>query len=225
MFEALKKGLVSVGLGDIEEVPEAPAAVPVVPAAPSIAAPSTPVIAPSEDASRAAKYDESARAELEAALQGTNARLIPELQTLLATLETAIPVPATRFQTALKILTGKGTPLAAVLSEFDLYAGALEEKNRVFSKEIKDQFEARVGSKVKAVQDFDAQIAAAQSQVATLQQKIVDVTQARIVEQGGIAEAQAKLELLQRRFTLQYEATRAQIDQQKAQVAEYGKGL
>jgi hypothetical protein len=218
MFENLKKGMVSLGLAENEESVPPPAALP--------PTPSTPPGAPNAlvtreciaDTNRSDKYDESAKAALAEVFQNTNVRLIPELQSLLATLEAAIPVEALRFQTALKIFSSKGTPIAAILSEYDVYAGALEEKNRVFSKEIQDQFEARVGSKIKAVEGYDAQIA-------NLQKQVTELSAQRETDRAGIAEAKSKLELLQQRFGVQYNATRVRVEQQKAQVAEHGKGL
>jgi len=238
MFEDFKKGLAKIGLADAVEVEDKPSVPPVaaptltnanpyvVPAQwPTTVPAPTPVPPPGYDPERIAKYDASAQTALQEVFQSVNVRLIPELQTLLTTLEAAIPAEPMRYQTALKIFTAKGTPITAILSEYDLYIGALEEKNRVFSNEIKGQFDTRVGSKIKAVQDYDAQIVATQAQIETLKQQIADLTVKRSTEQGGIAEAQGKLELMQQRFTLQYNAMRSKVDQQKTQVAEYGKGL
>jgi predicted nucleic acid-binding Zn-ribbon protein len=221
MFENLKKGMASLGLAESVEVAETGAAsVPVVTAV----APA-PAAAPNDDAERIAKYDESAKAALQEALKVANVQLIPELQSLLSTLEAAIPVEALRFQTALKIFAAKGTPISAVLSEYDVYIGALEEKSRVFSKELQDQFNARVGSKRNAVQDYDTQIAAAKAQIASLEQQVIGLNDKRAGDLSALAEAQHKLDLVQQRFKLQYDAARTHIDQQKAQVAEHGKAL
>lgn len=235
MFEDFKKGLAKIGLADEVEVadkptpPPAPAGTPanpyVVTAQWPTAVPVPTAPPPGFDPERTAKYDASAQAALQEVFKAVNVRLLPELQTLLTTLEAAIPAEPMRYQTALKIFTAKGTPITAILSEYDLYIGALEEKNRAFSSEIKGQFDSRVGSKVKAVQDYDAQIAATQAQIEALRQQVSDLTVKRATEQGGIAEAQGKLELMQQRFTIQYNAMRSKVDQQKTQVAEYGKGL
>jgi len=45
----------------------------------------------------------------------------------------------------------------------------------------------------------------------------------RAADLSALADAQHKLDLVQQRFTLQYAAARSHIEQQKAQVAEYGK--
>jgi len=181
--------------------------------------------APSADAERVAKYDASVKTTLLEAVQKVDVRLIPELQTLLSTLESAIPVEPLRFQTALKIFTAKGTPISAIVSEYDLYEGALQEKSQVFGKEARDQYDARVGTKIKAVADYDSLIAAKQAQIAALQQELVDLATKRAAEQGGISEADSKLKLLQARFTLAYNDTLASVQAQKTKVVEYGKGL
>jgi len=223
MLDILKKGMIAAGLGADEEV-----AAPVtasVPVTVPVASPDPAVTASTGDADRVAKYDESAKSALQEALQAANVHLIPELQSLLSTLESAIPVEALRYQTALKIFAAKGTPIAAVISEYDVYIGALEDKSRVFSKELQDQFEARVGSKRNSVQDYDTQIASAKSQIASLEQQVIELSTKRAGDLSALADAQHKLDLVQQRFTIQYTAARSHIDQQKAQVAEYGKAL
>jgi len=234
MFDNLKNSLghamTKVGLAD--EVPSdtpnpaaaTPATVPVGALTPGVNFPTT-ASAPSADAERIAKYDAIVKSTLLEVVQKVEVKLIPELQTLLTTLEAAIPVEPMRFQTALKIFTARGTPISAIVSEYDLYEGALQEKNQVFGKEAKDQYDARVGAKIKAVADFDAAIAAKQAQIAALQQELVDLAAKRAAEQGGISEADSKLKLLQSRFTVAYNDTLASVQAQKTKVVEYGKGL
>jgi hypothetical protein len=218
--------------GLVEKTEDAPATSVNPPAAPSPAFPAAqapPMTQsappPGVDPAKIAALDESARKQLLDAMEATGSKHFPELKTFLTTLEAAIPSEPARYQTALKLCAAKQISVVALTGDLDAALGALDEKNRVFASELKGQFDNRVGAKAKAVEEYNASIVAKLAQIAALQQENIELTQKRDQEQGGIAEAQAKINLLQQRFTVVYNDVRSSVEHEKTKLLEYSKGI
>ena len=234
-WNAIGAGLAKVGLAEAEEPGPEQAESPghrspgnVAPppraaaAAPSRAASPVP---PPPDAGRIAELDKAARERLIAAMQNDGAPLVEELADALDTLAEAIPDEKARYLAALKLQVKQGHPVTAILSDFDRCLGCLDENHRTFEADTKIQLDRRVGTKVQAVAQYEQQIRVKGEQIEALRLEIAELAAKRQEDQAGILIEQQKITQVQDRFGLIYQAIRADIEAERAKIAQYGKGL
>lgn len=217
-------------IGLVEEVQPGAAPAPVasnpnpVPIPVSVpAAPVKPTV--SQDQARIAAADQVAKEQLELAIDNANANVAEEFLAAMGPLAKAIPDERVRYQTALQLTIAKSGSIPQLVGDFDSCLGALDDKSREFESQLKARFEQRVGAKVQQVKTLEEQISAKQQQYLSLQQEIQDLITRKGQEQSGITEEQAKLDLAQERFTIQYGAMRRMVEEQKGKIAQYGEGL
>lgn len=225
ILETLKGAFVET-VPDPEEKPgQASSPVPpTVPAIPTAVRASQPGAPPRPaDAALIESIDKAAREQLGAALEGSGANLVRELGDLLDSLREAIPDPKAAHKAAIKVLLKKGNTISGICSDYDKCIGVLEGKDREFAAQLKSQFDKRVGSRSKLVEDCGVQMATKKAQVEQLQAEIAELSSKSSEAQSEILEEQSKLQLAQSRFTAGYKALRAQIESQRAETAQYGE--
>lgn len=184
------------------------------------------VLQPSNvDAAKIAAIDETSRKMLIVAMQNDGAPLVEDLSDSLETLQEAIPDEKIRYVTALKMMMKRGTPVSAVLNDFDKCLGVLDDNKRSFENDSKKQLEQKVGTKVKAVQSLDGLIVQKTAEISKMQQELVELQAKRDQEQSGISVEQSKIDQVQSRFEVVYKAIRSSVEDQRAKVAQHGEGL
>ncbi len=183
------------------------------------------VVAPqvsSIDAAKLAALDKSIHDQLSQALESANASTVEELGDLLETLSAAIPDEQLRYKTAIDILVKKGHTVDNIIADIDKCIGVLEDKSRVFTSEMKQQLDKRVGSKVTAVETLAATIQQKEDQVELLRKEIVELSVKKNAEQSGISEEQSKIAQTQDRFNSVFKKVRSEVELQKTKISQYG---
>jgi chromosome segregation ATPase len=169
--------------------------------------------------------DQGSRTKLIAAMRGAKAPLVEELSDMLDTLKENIPDEGSLYKAALKILAKKGFAITAIREDYDKCIGALESSNREFAAQLKGQLDARVGAKHKVVEDCNQQMADKQSQIAALQAEVATLAATAHEAENGIAAEQTKLNLMQERFNINYQALRTEMERNCAKVIQYGEKI
>lgn len=226
---SLNKFLERVGLVEVVEVKEEPTSQTTAPAPDGDIAKASPKVAPfSQDPdaqARIAELDKSAREKLHQAMDDAGAKLVEEFGDLLDTLKESIADEKVRYTAALKILIKKGNTVTAVCADIDKCIGVLEEKDREFTSQLKDQLDKRVGSRKAQVEGLQKTIEDKSNQIVTLEREIKDLSGKRDVAFNEITEEQMKLTQVQERFTLAYQAIKAEAQLQRGKIVQYGESL
>lgn len=158
-------------------------------------------------------------------MRAAKAPLVEDLGDMLETLRDSIPDEGSLYKAALKILAKKGFAVTAIREDYDKCIGALEASSREFAAQLKGQLDARVGAKLKTVEDCNQQIAGKQKQIAALQEEAAALAVTAHEAQNGITDEQAKLNLMQERFTINYQALRTEMERNCAKVTQYGEKI
>lgn len=215
----------SVGVLEVEDASSTPAPTPTAASAPVIgqsASVRPPAAVAPADVNRIAELDKTSRDRLIQAMQGAGANAVTDLGDMLDTLRDAIPDERTLYSKALNVLAKKGITTVQVVGDYDKCIGVLEENAREFEANCKSQKESRIGTRLKAIETYNATIAAKQQQLLQLQQEISDLQQKSNTDQASIAGEQAKIDQVQERFTLAYRAIRSEVEAQRTKVSTYG---
>lgn len=240
-WNSLGDTLVTIGLAEKVDAPTPEAAIEEAKATavaaasppPKVAAAMAAVPAPTPDAPKSPSiepelvknFDDLARKQLIAAMEGSGASLVEDLEMLLSTLRENITDETALYKSALKILIKQGHSIDAIRQDFDKCIGALEDEDRQFGVNLKRQMEGRVGSRIKEVTACNEAIQAKQAQIEQLQTEIAELASKAHEAQGEVTGEQAKLDLAQSRFTLNYNALKSQIESHSGKVMQYGEGL
>lgn len=214
-----KAGVVEIDDQDPSETPTAEpeaAAVAAVPAGPPPTASSSPV-----DASKYVEVDKACRDKLIYAMENDGAPLPEAFMETLSALE-AIPVEESRFKTALTLMGKQGHTAGSILSDYDKTLGVLDETSRSFEESLKSQIDAKVGAKQQAVEQLTTAIGEKEAQIQALRVEIEQLKVQRDTEQSGIADEQIRISTVQHRFKVIYQAVLAEIQTQRAKIAQYG---
>lgn len=225
-----KLGEAAASLGLAEKVQDGAAAVPgapqptngsTSPAIPAVVRASQPPV----DEGRIAKIDQQVRNRLVTAMQNDGAPLVESLSDTLDTLAEAVPDEGLRYKAALKLLTKNGHPVDAILNDFDKCLGALDESQRTFEADNAAQLDAKVGSKQRAVVEYDTKIKEKEATVASIQAEIASLRTKRDEEQSSISGEQQNIALVESRFKINHQNIREAIVSQRTKVTNYRAGL
>lgn len=218
------KFLAKAGVVEIEDQgpSETPAAEPEVVAVAAVpAGPPPTASSASVDASKYVEVDKACRDKLIHAMENDGAPLPEAFMETLSALE-AIPVEEARFKTALNLMGKQGHTAGAILSDYDKTLGVLDETSRSFESSLQNQIDAKVGAKQQAVEQLTAAISEKEAQIQALRVEIEQLKVQKDTEQSGIADEQIKISTVQHRFKVIYQAVLAEIQTQRAKIAQYG---
>lgn len=175
-----------------------------------------------EQAGQIAALDKNAKDRLISVMEADGAPLCEELVSTLETLEDVIPDERSRYGAALKLMTKKGTPVGAILSDYDKCLGALDESFRVFEAETKEAIQRKVGLRQSGVNTIEDSIQEKTQQIAALQEQIVGLQVKKDLEEIEILKERSKIDLVQDRFVLVYKALRLKVEEHRTKILSYG---
>lgn len=136
-----------------------------------------------------------------------------------------IPDEAMRYKAAIKLTIKSGTSVDALLGDYEACFGFLETKSKEFQAECDRQTKKKVEVHRTSASMTAERITTMKSQIESLQKDIAEA-QHSIDNENAAAEIEAqKIETMGSRFLASLSVVRRLLEEQKAKIAEYGKGL
>jgi len=218
VFRNFGKALTSLVYEDVpdEGAPAPAATAQPTPATASAAAPPPP--RPSAVAEDFTEIDRGIQAKLLDAMNAAGAPLYNDLDAFLDEMADAIPDENMRWKKAVAFLTKKGHSITEILTDVDKCIGALEEHSRIFNSNVEQQLRSRVGSKEKSVEDLNGQLAQKQAQLDALQAEMATIREKRDADQAAISTEKARVERVQRRFSVVFPAAMTEVKGHRAKL-------